>query len=176
MKANDRNNDLLHRMFLEGVHTALSERLGMEADAQIESYLAEVLVAFSHSDRIFALRDPIGNRLKSVTDMLAEGDVRLNANSFERERQVHKHIGDFILFWSGLYPDFLKQLKLEDGRDLLCDYVRQGQESYYIVSTFDYGRYSDQASMYRRLSVHFGDYSRGLSLLRETLPGGWIEA
>jgi len=176
MERKPQDNDLLYRMFLEGVHTALSERLGMASDMQVEAYLAQIMVAFSHTDKIFALRDPIGNRLHSVTDMLAEGDVRMNATSFERERQVHRHIGDFILFWSGLFPDFLKHLKLQDGRDLLCDYLRQGQESYYVVSTFDYGRYSDEAPMYRELSIRFAEYSRGLSLVRETLPGGWIKA
>ena len=43
-----------------------------------------------------------GRRVWQVAERLVEGDVLLNATSFEREREVHKHIGDFTLFWTGL--------------------------------------------------------------------------
>ena len=131
----------LYELFRELVHEAVARNSPARDVDDVEDYVASLLYEFLRTDRVFSLRNPDGRRLTSVYEMLAEGDVRLNADSFEREREVHKHIGDYILFWMGLNPDFLRKLKLEDGRDLVCDYSRQGQASYHVVSTFDYQRY-----------------------------------
>ncbi len=89
--------------------------------------------------------------------MLAEGDVRLRADSFDREREVHKHIGDFILFWSGLYPNHLTKLKIVTQANLTCDYTRQGQRSYHLVSTFNHDPYTAEAPIFNTLSERFED-------------------
>jgi len=36
--------------------------------------------------------------------MLLEGDLLHRASSVDRERVVHKHIGDLTLFLGGLFP------------------------------------------------------------------------
>ena len=133
-------------------------------------YLAGLLVAFSRTDGVFAIRDAEGRRLTSVYEMLAEGDVRLNADSFDREREVHKHIGDYILFWSGINPDFLRRLRLDDGRDLVCDYTVQGRASYHVVSTFEHPPYSSEAPTFRKLSDGFDGFTAALSEVRRHLP------
>jgi hypothetical protein len=102
--------------------------------------------------------------------MLAEGDVRLNADSFEREREVHKHIGDYILFWSGLNPHYLQRLKLDDGRELVCDYTRQGKQSYFVVSTFDYRPFDSEAPTFRKLSDGFEGLSAALRRVSRERP------
>lgn len=160
----------LYMLFREHVATSLDRTEGLMREADVEAYMTELLLAFTHTDRIFAIRDRTGRRLRSVAEMMAEGDVRLNAESFEREREVNKHIGDFILFWSGIYPEYLRRLKLEFGQDLICDYIRQGRESYYVVSTFDHAPYDEQANTFRKLSVRFEEYAHALRLVRETLP------
>lgn len=169
MKSGIDPNHPLYRLFIEHVHETFV-RHGVRSESEIEEYLTGLLVGFMHTDGVFAIRDRQGRPVTTVTDMIAEGDVRLNADSFAREREVHKHIGDFILFWSGVYPEFLRQLKLHSGRDLLCDYVQQGKESYYIASTFDHGPYRDEAATFMKLSVGFEEYSERLRVLRETIP------
>jgi hypothetical protein len=39
--------------------------------------------------------------------MLIESNPLLAARSFDREREVWKHVGDFTLFFTGLFPDTL---------------------------------------------------------------------
>jgi hypothetical protein len=80
-------------------------------------------------------------------------------------------VGDFLLFWSGVFPEFLRQLKAPTGQDALLDPIRQGQMSYYVVSTFDYGRYADEAPTFRRLSEEFDLCREGLAALRGTFEG-----
>src|SRR5689334_10398277 len=105
----------IRRYFAVEIHRALLE-VGL-CEQDVEAYLSHMMVQFMHHDKIFAIRDAAGHRLEAVVDMLAEGDIRVNANSFDRERQVHKHIGDFLLFWSGLFPEFLMQLKKPTHKD-----------------------------------------------------------
>ncbi|MBS1712871.1 MAG: hypothetical protein JST30_00895 [Armatimonadetes bacterium] len=160
----------LYLLFLERVQHAMALECPQGAFEDVEDYLASLLVAFARTDSLFRIRDASGRSLSSVFEMLAEGDVRLNADSFERERDVHKHIGDYILFWSGLNPMFLRRLKLDDGRELLCDYTLQGKESYRLVSSFDYRPYDSEAPTYRKLSESFEVLSLALARVGRDLP------
>jgi hypothetical protein len=158
----------IYSHFAALVAEALSARR-LPAESQVDSYLTDLLVRFIHSDEVYSVRRG-GRPLESVIEMAAEGDVRLNADSFERERQVHRHIGDYILFWSALYPDYLRRLRLGSGLDLVCDYTSQGRESYFIVSTFEHPPFGDEAPTFRRLSEGFGDYSLALADVADSLP------
>jgi hypothetical protein len=64
----------------------------------------------------------------------------------------------------------LKRIRLDDGRDLVCDYTRQGQRSYHVVSTFDYSPYDAEAPTFRRLSEDFEGVTMALGRLRPYLP------
>ncbi len=161
----------IRQTFADALNVTLDRKLGVPDAEPMVDYLSEMLVRFIHLDGVYSVRDAHGRRVTSVTEMVAEGDVRLNAVSFERERDVHRHIGDFLLFWSGMFPEFLRHLKAPMGKDALLDPIRQGQMSYYVVSTFDYGRYADEAPTFRRLSEEFEACRLGLSLMRDTFEG-----
>ncbi|MES1228218.1 MAG: hypothetical protein ABUL72_06065, partial [Armatimonadota bacterium] len=115
---------------------------------EVEEYLTFLLLDFLRTDKLFAIKDPSGQPLQSVIEMLGEADIRLNATSFQREREVHKHVGDFILFWTGVAPTSLNRLRAQNV-DLGLSYLRQGQESYYVVSTFDHSPYEGDAPICR---------------------------
>ena len=155
----------LRTLFHSLVASAFHETLGLP-QREISEYLTNVLTEFAHADNLYRLRDLEGRRLEEVTQMLMEADVRLNAASFEREREVHKHIGDFTLFWAGVYPEAVRRLRAQGRADHLIDYVRQGKQSYYIVSTFQHGRYAEDANLFRQLSDEFELCLYGLSLVR----------
>src|SRR5437899_6632116 len=50
-----------------------------------------------------------GRRLEDVGEMLIESNPLLGAASFGREREVRKHVGDYTLFLTGLFPEHLKR-------------------------------------------------------------------
>lgn len=155
----------IHRVFREALRDALSERLGVHDEA-VERYLEDLLVEFLHFDGIYKIRDAAGRRVTSVSALVEEGDVRLKANSFAREREVHKHLGDFLLFWGGMFPEQLNSLP---GPDRIIDCEKQGKYSYYVVSTFDHEPYGDEAPVFRRMSDEFGLLREGLLIVRKTL-------
>lgn len=133
--------------------------LGQQGREDVATYLTELVARFLHTDRIFAICDAEGRRVMSIAEMMAEGDISMNADSFEREREVHRHIGDFILFWTGAFPEYLKRMKLENEGDLIWDYPSQAKASYHLVSTFDYPPHDQEAPTFRKLSDSFEDYA-----------------
>jgi hypothetical protein len=64
-----------------------------------------------HVDRLYKIRDTQGRRVEEVAEMLAEGDLLHRAQGVEREREVHRHIGNYTLFMTGIFPEFLRRLK-----------------------------------------------------------------
>ena len=80
---------------------------------------------------------------------------------FDRERQVRKHIGDYTLFFTGMFPESINHLRLRRNRlENMIDFIKAGKESYYIVSKFDCFEYQKVAPLFRKLS----DASKNASL------------
>ena len=179
MKRDISNDHPLRHYFVEALHDSFNKELGIRDAEDVEAYIGNMLVDFIDVDNIYDIHDSYGRPVESVSEMLVEGDIRMHADSFEREREVHRHIGDFILFWSGLFPEFLKQMKAPGSRDVLLDPIRQGQFSYYVVSTFEHGAYAHEAPIFKKLSTDFEQYRYGLGLVRASFEGfvrqGWTD-
>lgn len=151
--------------FAERLRDALRNETALPEHQDVEQYLGDLLVRFMHNDAIFSIRNAEGRRVDSLAEMLAEGDVRLRADSFQREREVHRHLGDFLIFWTGLFPEFARHV---GG---IVDPVAQGRASYHVVSTFDHDPYAQEAELFRLLSEHFEDYRYGLRVVRASFEG-----
>lgn len=165
----------LRRLFAALTEEAFQVELGV-ADPRVIDYLSDLLVRFVKMDAIFKVRDTSGRRLEEVAEMLLEAEER-RARS---KREIHRHIGDFTLFWAGVYPEALRKLRSPERKDHLLDYCEQGKRSYYIASTFEDEPYQQEAPVLRRLSREFELYSFGLNRVRkeweklpETISGQW---
>jgi hypothetical protein len=176
MNSIDRNHPLW-RYFRGSMKHAMSDKVGLSGHDDVEDYLTDMLVAFLHDEAIFAIRDAQGRRVESLAEMLAEGDVRLRAPNFDREREVHRHVGDFLLFWSGLFPEMLPKLRGFHSNSPEDEAVRQGRFSYGVVSSFDHAPYALEAPTFRVLSSDFEACQLSLRLLRASFDGfklqGW---
>jgi hypothetical protein len=123
------------RNFFAGIaEYAFETRLGV-ADPPLIDYLVELLTRFVRSDAVYGVRDLQGRRLGMLADLLIEAESRVG----DARRQVHRHIGDFTLFWAGVYPEALARLRSQ-GRgahvrgDHFVDYCEHGKRSYRIAS------------------------------------------
>src|SRR5579872_798694 len=90
----------LRRLFAGLTEQTFMETLGM-ADPRLVDYLSMLLSRFVHMDHVHRLRDGSGARLEEVADMLQ--DVQSLPPAGSTCREVHRHIGDFTLFWTGVY-------------------------------------------------------------------------
>ena len=156
------NSDGWLRDYFSGLtEHAFHIELGV-ADPPLTEYLAEMLTRFLHTDSIFRARDVVGKRLGSVADMVTEAEQR----SAAARKALHQHIGDFTLFWSGLYPEMLKRLRAVDQKDFLIDYAQQGKRSYYIASTTDGELDSVETEVLFRLSDQYEVCREALEIVR----------
>jgi hypothetical protein len=153
----------LRRLFGGLTEQTFMHTLGL-ADPRLTDYLSELLSRFIHIDAIYRLRNTQGRRLEEVAEMVIEAEGLPPEGRTRRE--VHRHIGDFTLFWTGVYPEALSRLRSVLSRDHLIDYCEQGKRSYYIASTFADDPYRDEAPVLRRLSQEFELCAYGLNQVR----------
>jgi hypothetical protein len=161
MTADFDRGELLRRFFAGAAEHAFEVRLGV-ADPPLVDYLAEMLVRFVKSDAIYGIRNPRGERLVQVTDMLAEAKARQGS----ARRRLHRHIGDFTLFWTGVYPEIAERMR-QGREDSLLDYADQGKRNYFLASRLpaeDAEAPSD--AVLERLSENFELCAYGLGEVR----------
>lgn len=153
---------------LESLTERNFSKVGLRA-RELPPYVAGILMDFIHVDRLYKIRDSRGQRLEDVGEMLLEGDMRHRAQSLERERSVRKHIGDFTLFFTGMFPEHIKARRNWWRLDRWLDWIEAGKESYRIVGEFDAGPYASEAPLYRNLADHFDFMVVGLNFVRDDL-------
>lgn len=140
-------------------------------DPRLAAYVSGLLVDFAHVDNLYRVRDARGRRLEDIGEMLLESNPLLEAGSFDREREVRKHVGDYVLFMAGLFPESLSSRRrfVEMRLDVFVDYVKAGKESYRVVSAFDQFEYKDEAPLFRKLADNFELCVFGLNLVKQDL-------
>jgi hypothetical protein len=160
----------LRNLFTELVDRHYTEELRMR-DPELSGYVANILAEFCELDQLFKLRNAAGKPLDDVGEMLLESDpIYGPAPSFDRERQVRKHIGDFTLFFTGMFPESINRLRMRRQRlENFVDFMKAGKESYYIVSKFEFFEYAKVAPLFARLSEHFEQCVYGLNLVKNEL-------
>jgi len=153
----------LRRFFAALTEHTFFQRLGF-SDPKVTDYIADLLCRFIHVDNIWRLRSAEGQVLEEVADMLAESLEPMR--TVRSTREIHRHIGDFTLFWTGAYPEALQYLRGPLRKDHLIDYHEQGKRAYWVASQYDDEPYREEASVLRRLSEHFELCAFGLNQVR----------
>ena len=159
----------LRRLFGGLTEQTFMTTLGV-ADPPLTDYLSELLSRFIHTDALHRLRDARGRRLEEVVEMVIEAEGMPEGGRTRRE--VHRHIGDFTLFWTGVFPEAVNRLRSAFSKDYFIDYCEQGKRSYYIASTFADDPYQDEAPVLRRLSEDFELCAYGLNQVRREWERG----
>ncbi len=154
----------LQQLFQDLVGRHYAEEIGIR-DPQIVAYVSHLLAEFCEADQLFKIHDATNRPLSDVGDMLIESDpVYGPAPSFDRERQVRKHIGDYTLFLAGMFPESINHFRLRRQRlENMVEWVKAGKESYYIVSKFEHFQYAKGGAPV----CQFSEELRGLRLRPE---------
>jgi hypothetical protein len=156
----DSRASAVRRFFTGLTEYAFHARLGV-TDPPLVDYIAELLVRFVRNDELYPVRSVRGQRLVAVADMLAEAQHREGP----ARQKVHRHIGDFTLFWTGVYPEVIDGLR-RGSKDALIDYQKQGKRAYWIASTIPVEKETPPADVLKRLSEQFDLCVYGLSEVR----------
>ena len=162
----------LEPFFQQAVRNSYEGKLGLN-DPDVTGYVAHLLCDFSRSDKLYKFRDEMGRPISELEPLIAASDpVNGTAASFDAERMMRKHIGDYSLFVAGMYPEAVETWhRYRHYHPRLDELVTAGKESYYIVSQFNLFEYEEEAPLFARLSDWFERCILGLTLVREELGG-----
>jgi len=160
----------LQQFFLELVGRHYAEEIGIR-DPQVVNYVAQLLAEFCDTEQLFKIRDAANRQLSDVGEMLIESNPVFGpASSFDRERQVRKHIGDYTLFFTGMFPESINHFRLRRNRlEGFLDWMKAGKESYFIVSKFEHFEYAKVAPLFANLSRNFEQCVYGLNRVKNDL-------
>jgi hypothetical protein len=160
----------LEPFFHQVVRNSYEGKLGLH-DPDVTGYVAQLLCEFSQAENLYKVCDEAGRPIEELTEMMAASDpVHGTASSFDAERAVRKHIGDYALFVAGMYPEAMgSNRRLRRHHPSLEELIHAGKESYYIVSQFNLFEYEQEAPLFARLSDSFERCILGLTLVREEL-------
>ena len=133
--------------------------LGKEQDGEAATYLTEMLTEFARAEKLYKMRDSKGKNVSTIVDILLENN-NIPEDSTESEREVRKYVGDFSLFMSGIFRDYVKR------GSYLRYYMNEGIKSYFAVSRLDLEMGKGDPIMFSKLSREFEFYSGALDYMR----------
>ena len=147
-----REPDLCQRSMSDFFHDEVSRtaaELKSRAPVDAQAYLAELLVRFASTERLYEVRDgrhteePLAFMLKRALDLDEDGRFR-----------TLKHLGDTALFTSGVFPERVERRGVE-----LDYYIRMGGMAYSNVASLASHRPRGHgfAGLYNQLAEHFRD-------------------
>ena len=151
-------------------------------DVRLKEYLAEdLLLRFLYADELYRLRDARGRPLADVGEMLTEGEAG-GVSPDLHALTVQRHIGDYTLFITGVFPESLDRLRRDWRRkdsvmlqlgDLVVPfrdpgeyYEEAGRRAYRHAAEMGSAVGLTEADVYAKLSEHFRLFVQLLSLVR----------
>ena len=153
----------LRRLFAALAEHAFFSHLGV-ADPPLIDYLSTLLSRFVHADAVYRLRGHAGRPLTELADLVVEAEQLPGGRT---RREYYRHIGDFALFWTGVFPETLNGPRSRRCKDHLVDYTVQGKRGYLLTSRLDAEDHrDDDAGLFRRLSEQFEVCAVGLRRVR----------
>ncbi len=134
--------------------------LGNDKDSSAAGYISEMLTEFARTEKLYKISDSEGRRVESIVEIILESQNKNNNNS-ESERELRKYVGDFSLFMSGVFRDYLIR------GSYLNYYIDQGTKSYFLVSRLDLEMGKGDPIFFNKLSQEFEFYSGALDYMRK---------
>lgn len=151
-------------------------------DGRLKGYISEgLLLKFLHVDRLYRLRDARGRPLADVAEMLISGEAT-GVSPEIRVLTIQRHIGDYTLFITGLFPESLERLRRDWRRrdsvmvqlgDLIVPfrdpgeyYEEAGRRAYRQAAEIGLEVGLSEAEIFAKLSDFFRAYSELMGLVR----------
>ena len=144
----------LERFFRGLAEHAFHGQLGV-VDPPLVEYVSALLVRFIRADGLQPLPAEGTVAGEKVTRMLGGSQQTASDAGVED----YRHIGDFTLFWTGLYPEALRRVQQ-------IDYRLAGKRAYWIASTLEPEDAAAERLLLERLSHEYDVCVAGLAEVR----------
>jgi len=163
-----RPNHPLKQLFGGLVEHAFQRELGI-CDPAVADYVADLLIDFVRMDEMSIARDAAGKPVGEIADIIGRCELAQDLSPSARDRFIHRRVGDYTLFWTGVFPEGVRRNIGATWRDTMVDYVSFGKRSYAIASELTPDDEEPPPRLFRRLSDGFESCVHGLGLVRQEL-------
>ncbi len=138
-------------------------RVGID-DSELSDYLSALLLAFGARDRALRISPADDQVYRYVSDIVA--DLELVADA-RRALLLRAHLGNFSLWLSGVFPDYIAARRVRHGGPDLRYYEEMGARGFRLASDHQLAREWDLAALYHRASESFEWLRVGLNRLSD---------
>ena len=160
----------MQRYFAGLAESTFQTHLGI-VDPPLVDYVSGLLIRFVRNDAVHSVRSVNGRPMMTIVEMVAEASARLG----DAKRELNQHIGDFTLFWAGVYPEALRKPneKPTTPSDQFEAYCAHGRRAYRIASCIETARNDAvEPEVLERLSDRFDLCCYGLREVRRLWEEG----
>lgn len=166
--SHESKHSAMQRYFAGLAESTFNTKLGI-VDPPMIDYVSSLLIRFVRNDVVHSFRSVTGKPMMTIAEMVAEAQSRLG----DAKRELHQHIGDFTLFWAGVYPEALRKTEDSSTSDQFETYCAHGRRAYRIASCIETSRDdAPQPEILERLSDRFDLCCYGLREVRRQWEEG----
>jgi hypothetical protein len=139
-------------------------RLG-EGDRSLADYLSALVVHFGTRDRAARVGESDDQIYAALTDLLHD----VNDPDARRSFLVRAHLGNYALWLSGIFPDFVEQRRWNRGGPQLEYYEEMGRRGFQLAAEHRLAEEHGLAPLYAAAADRFGLLRLALNSLSDWL-------
>lgn len=152
----------IDRFFRGLTEYAFHTRLGV-VDPPLVDYVALLLVRFLRNETGPLPRTVVP---EDVADVAALHLAVQEKAATQAARETYRHIGDYTLFWSGLYPEAVARRQPAVRTERLIDFRAAGRQAYWLASTLEPDDAAEERLLFERLAHEYDLCVEGLTEVR----------
>jgi hypothetical protein len=138
-------------------HTLLESGLD---NAQLADYVAALLVEFADKERAFRIARYDDKTYRYIVDLVSDLE---GEDSRRRQFLLRAHLGNYSLWLSGLFPDYIIARVQRKGAPGLRYYEDVGSTGYIMASESEIADRFDLVTIYQEVAEGFGAVRRALN-------------
>lgn len=136
-----------------------------ETDRGIADYVASILVHFGVRERARRVSDADDEVYDTLADLLGDVDRGEPARTF----MVRAHLGNYALWLSGLYPDYIEQRRWRRGGPDLDYFDEMGRRGYELAAQHRLAAQYGMDELYNNVAERFPRLRLALNRVSDTL-------
>lgn len=132
-------------------------------DRATADYVASVIAAFGRAKRAYKISATDGSEFHYLVDMISE----MRTAGGRRRFLLRVHIGDFALWMSGLFPDYLDARTRRKGAPPIEYFEELGADGYRLASESPEADALGVARVFRKVADRFTDVRGALNRISD---------
>jgi hypothetical protein len=144
-------------------------RAAGEGDRRLADYLASLVLHFGLRDRARRVSGADDEVYETLADLLAAAESETGAADQRRALLVRAHLGNYALWMSGLFPDYVEARRWRRGGPDLDYYEAMGRRGFRMAADHRLAAEYGLATLFAAAAERFAVLRVALSALSDTL-------